>query len=144
MESNTLTEKKTINDTESYDPTKKGVNNYLKNNKSMYNNNGKYFDPYLFNKKFDEYIKKETEERLIEGKIKTNDLNYLENIKVEPYELPLNKIMINIKNMWFSLFDNIIDGNNPFNDFNNDKIFYMAISLVTISLLFIFLYTVFC
>lgn len=139
MENNTLAENKS----NSYDPTKESVNNYLKDNKSMYNNNGKYFDPYLFNRKFDDYIKNETEETLLEGRIRTNDLNYLENIKVEPYELPLNKIMINIKNMWFSLFDNIISENNPFENFNNDKIFYMAISLVTISLLFIFLYTVF-
>ena len=138
---NMLTEKE--NNSGSYDPTKESVHDYLKNNKSMYNNNGKYFDSYLFNRKFDDYIKNETEEKLLESKIKTNDLNHLANIKAEPYELPLNKIMINIKNMWFSLFDDIMIGNNPFEDFGNNKIFYMAISLVTISLLFIFLCTIF-
>ncbi len=40
-----------------YDPTVPLVENYLKTNMSMYDNRGKYFDSYLFNKKFEKTIK---------------------------------------------------------------------------------------
>lgn len=130
-------------ESKSFDPMQKHVDNYLKNNKTMYDNEGKYYDEQLFNNKFDDYIKKENKQRLLEGKIKTNDLNEISNITIQPYELPLNKIMINIKNMWFGIFDDVMDQNNPFDDINNDQIFYMAISLVAISLIYLFLYVIF-
>ena len=130
-------------ESKSFDPMQKHVDNYLKNNKTMYDNEGKYYDEQLFNNKFDDYIKKENKQRLLEGKIKTNDLNEISNITIQPYELPLNKIMINIKNMWFGIFDDVMDQNNPLDDINNDQIFYMAISLVAISLIYLFLYVIF-
>jgi hypothetical protein len=138
MENNMLQE-----ESKSFDPMQKHVDNYLKNNKTMYDNEGKYYDEQLFNNKFDDYIKKENKQRLLEGKIKTNDLNEISNITIQPYELPLNKIMINIKNMWFGIFDDVMDQNNPLDDINNDQIFYMAISLVAISLIYLFLYVIF-
>lgn len=126
-----------------YDSTKESVEDYMKNNKSMYDNYGKYFDSYLFNAKFKDYIKKEDKHRLLEGKLNTNDLDKIANTKIEPYELPINKIIINIKDMWFNMFDNIMDMNNPFDNFTNEKIFYFGISLIVISLLYLFLYVIF-
>lgn len=139
MENNVL-EPKTD---KSYDPTKEDVRNYLLENDTMYNNNGKYFDPYLFNRKFEEYIEQETKERLLSDDIKTNDLEKIENTKIDPYELPLNKIIINTKTMWFNLFDNVINLKSPLDNFTNDDIFYLSISLIIMSLLYIFLYMLF-
>ncbi len=127
----------------SYNPAKESVENYLKNNTTMYDNHGKYFDSYLFNAKFNNYIKKENESRLMEGKLETNDLNSIANTHIEPYELPIDKIIINIKDMLFAMFDDVVDLNNPFTDFSNDKIFYFAISLIVISLMYLFFYVIF-
>jgi len=140
MENNML---KNENKKLSYDPAKESVENYLKNNDTMYDNKGKYFDSYLFNAKFNEYIKKEDKNRLMDGKLETNDLNKISNTQIEPYELPLNKIIINIKDMWFNIFDNVMDLNNPFENFDNNEIFYLAISLIVISLMYLFFYVIF-
>ena len=45
----------------------------------MYDNRGKYFDAYLFNKEFDEYIQKQDKKRLYEQELKTTDLNNIVN-----------------------------------------------------------------
>lgn len=132
-----------IEKSEYYDPTKNNVNNYLKGDTTMYDNYGKYFDSYLFNKKFDKYIDKESNERFLDNEIKTNDLDSLANMKINPYELPISKIMVNIKNMWFNIFDDIIELKNPFSIINDDNIFYMAISLISIALVYLFLYMLF-
>ena len=129
--------------TNAYNPAKESVEHYLKNNKTMYDNKGKYFDSYLFNAKFDNYIEEENKDRLMSGKLKTNDLNKISNTQIEPYELPLNKIIINIKDMWFTMFDDIMDTKNPFTDFSNEKIFYLATSLIVISLIYLFFYVIF-
>ncbi len=119
------------------DPTKKMVNNYLETNKSMYDNRGKYFDQYLFNQKFDQYIKEKNAERIFKEKVQTYDLDRVDNIEIQPYQLPLNKLLINFKNVWFELFDNIINNNNPLYMFNTNNFFYFGVSLVVIFLLYI-------
>lgn len=126
-----------------YDPTKSMVNDYLKTNKSMYDNRGKYFDTYLFNQKFDEYIKEKTAERKLKEQVQLYDLDTIENIQVEPYQLPLNKLLINFKNVWFNLFDNLIEGKNPTELFTTSNFFYFGITFIVIFLLYIMLSFIF-
>ncbi len=135
-----------ITQTESYDPLKNMVKDYLKDNVSMYDNRGKYFDAYLFNKKFDDYIEQKNKERLLKEKVKLYDLNKVENIKINPYELPINKLLINVKNTWFDMFDNLINGRqiiNPDDPNQLDSFFYIGITLITIALLYILLSYIF-
>ena len=126
-----------------YDPTIEKVNNYLKTNKSMYDNRGKYFDQYLFNQKFDEYIKKTNNERKLKEKVQLYDLDRISNIEIAPYQLPIDKLLINLKNVWFDFFDNLINLNNPFDNFNTKNLFYYGITLVVIYLLIIMLSFIF-
>jgi hypothetical protein len=126
-----------------YDPTKPMVNEYLKGIETMYDNRGKYFDQYLFNKKFDEYIEKTNKERLLKQNVRLYDLDKIENIKISPYELPLNKLLIKIKDAWFSLFDNLINYRYPLINITNDDFFYFGITLVIISIIYILLYYIF-
>ncbi len=135
-----------ITQTPSYDPLKNMVKDYLKENVSMYDNRGKYFDAYLFNKKFDEYIEKKNKERLLKEKVKLYDLNKVENIKVNPYDLPLNKILINTKTTWFDMYDNLVSGRkiiNPDDPEQLDSFFYIGITLIVIAILYIMLTYVF-
>ena len=110
---------------------------------TMYDNRGKYFDPYEFNKKFDEYIEKQSKIRLLEDKLKLNDLNTIENIKVAPYQLPFNKMLIGLKDTWFNFYDAIINKRNPFENFSNDDIFYFSITLILIALIYVLLSFIF-
>lgn len=130
-------------ETNYYDPTKQMVNNYLKTNISMYDNRGKYFDSYLFNQKFDEYIKQKTAERKLKEQVQLYDLNNIDNIQIQPFELPLNKLLINFKNLWFKLFDDIIHGNNPANLFSTTNFFYFGMTFIIIFLLFVMLSYIF-
>lgn len=130
-------------DTNFYDPTKKMVNNYLKTNESMYDNRGKYFDSYLFNKKFDDYIQQKTQERKLKEQVQLFDLDNVDNIQVQPYELPLNKLLINFKNIWFNIFDDLINGNNPSYLFTTSNFFYFGITFIVIFLLYIMLSYIF-
>ena len=109
----------------------------------LYSNNEKFFDSKEFNKNFDKYIESQSKNRLINEQIKLNDLNSITNIKIYPYQLPLNKILINIKNTWFNLFDNIITNNKIKFDFNDDTIFYISITLIVVALLYIILLFIF-
>jgi hypothetical protein len=131
------------NENNFFDPTAEMVNNYLKTNKSMYDNRGKYFDTYLFNQKFDEYIREKNSERLLKEKVRLNDLNNIENIQVQPYELPLNKLLINFKNVWFKFFDDIINLKNPFEDIKTMDMFYFGITFIVIFILYIMLSYIF-
>lgn len=126
-----------------YDPTIEKVNNYLKTNNSMYDNRGKYFDSYLFNKKFDDYIQKVNRERLLKEKVQLYDLDRISNIQIAPYQLPIDKLLINLKDVWFEFFDNIINLNNPFDNFNTTNLFYYGITLITIYLLIVMLSYIF-
>lgn len=122
-----------------YDPVAEKVNNYLDTNFSMYDNRGKYFDSYLFNRKFDEYIKKINDERLIKEKVQLYDLDRISNIQVAPYQLPIDKLLINLKNIWFDFFDNIINFKNPVENFNSVDLFYYGITFIIIYILIIML-----
>ena len=130
-------------ETNFYDPTKSMVNNYLKTNKSMYDNRGKYFDTYLFNQKFDEYIKEQTAERKLKEQVQLYDLDTIENIQVQPYQLPLDKLLINFKNIWFALFDDLINGQNPTDLFTTSNFFYFGITFIVIFILYIMLSYIF-
>jgi hypothetical protein len=130
-------------ETNNYDPTRQMVNDYLDTNMSMYDNRGKYFDSYLFNQKFDEYIKQKTAERKLKEQVQLYDLDNIENIQVQPYELPINKMMINFKNLWFELFDNLINGNKTTYLFTTVNFFYFGMTFVVIFLLYIMLSYIF-
>lgn len=132
-----------INNINYNDPTVEKVNNYLKDNKGMYDNKGKFFDSYLFNKKFDDYIKKSTENRLLSEKVKLYDLDQINNIQIAPYELPLNKLLINLKDVWFDFFDNIINYRNPLDNFTTINLFYYGISFISIYIMVIMLSFIF-
>jgi hypothetical protein len=126
-----------------YNPTQKMVNNNLKTNQSMYDNRGKYFDSYLFNQKFDEYIKQKTTERQLKEQVQLYDLDSIDNIQVQPYELPLNKLIINFKNIWFELFDDLLTGKDPSNLFTTTNFFYFGITLIVVFVLYIMLSYIF-
>lgn len=126
-----------------YDPTKKMVGEYLKDNITMYDNKGKYFDTYLFNQKFDEYIRQKTRERKLKEQVQLYDLNNVDNIQVLPWELPINKLLINFKNIWFELFDDIANGKNPVSLFNIENFFYFGITFIIIFLMYIMLSYIF-
>jgi hypothetical protein len=130
-------------ETNFYDPTKEMVNNYLKNDITMYDNRGKYFDSYLFNQKFEEYIKEKTTERKLKEQVQLYDLDSIDNIQVQPYQLPLDKLLINFKNIWFGLFDNLIEGKNTTNLFTTSNFFYFGITFVVIFILYIMLSYIF-
>jgi hypothetical protein len=118
---------------------------------SMYDNRGKYFDQVLFNKKFEGYIEEKNKERLLKQKVKAQDLDNVENIVVKPYQLPLNKILINTKNTWFDIYDNITTGTSILGDYNdtngknelNNKLFYIGITLIFVTILYILLSFIF-
>jgi hypothetical protein len=119
------------------------VDEYLKTNISMYDNRGKYFDTYLFNQKFDKYIKQKNDERVLKQKVQTYDLDRIDNIQIAPYQLPLDKLLINFKNVWFSLFDDLINSKNPIDNFTTTNLFYYGISLIIIFILYIMLSYIF-
>lgn len=126
-----------------YDPTKEMVDNYLKTNISMYDNKGKYFDQYLFNQKFDQYIKQKTEERKLKEQVQLYDLDTIDNIQVQPYQLPLDKLLINFKNIWFELFDDIMNKKNPSELLTINNFFYFGITFVIVFILYIMLSFIF-
>jgi hypothetical protein len=110
---------------------------------SIYDNRGKYFDAYLFNKEFDEYIKKQSRRRILEQEFKATDLNNIVNKVPKPYELSLINILFNIKNTWI-----IIISKYKRKEYNLDKldinsIFYIGITFVIIALLYIFIFLIF-
>jgi hypothetical protein len=139
---NPITNKNQIGGAQSFDPIKSMVAGYS-NNKSMYDNTNKYFDSKLFNNKFDNYIKNEDKERLLKEKMKLYDLNHIANIPVYPYQLPFNKILININQTWFGIYDDITHNINPINTITNNKIFYIGVTFIAISLLYIILTYIF-
>jgi len=104
--------------------------------RSMYDNTGKYFDQYLFNKKFDEYVGEQKKINLTKEKVRLNDLNKAENLKIKPYQLPLNTILINTKNISFDVFDDLISGTNPVKKLYGDNLFYLGILLMAITLIY--------
>jgi hypothetical protein len=104
--------------------------------RSMYDNTGKYFDQYLFNKKFDQYVEEQKKLNLTKERVRLDDLNKAENLKIKPYQLPFDKILINTKNVTFDIFDNLISGDSIKNKLYGDNLFYLGILCLTITLLY--------
>ena len=132
-----------VDNTIPYDPLKSLVKNYLQDNISMYDNRGKYFDQYLFNKKFDEYVEQKNKERLLKEKVRLYDLNKVENIEIQPYDLPLNKILINTKNTWFNMYDDVLNKKNPIKSLDFKSFFYIGITLIIVVILYVLLSYIF-
>jgi hypothetical protein len=109
----------------------------------MYDNRGKYFDAYLFNKEFDEYIQKQDKKRLYEQELKTTDLNNVVNKVPKPYELSLKNILFNIKDTWIIIISKFKSKEYNFNRLNIDSIFYIGLSFIIITLLYILIYFIF-
>ncbi len=109
--------------------------------KNMYNNRGKYFDTAQFNKAFDVYIEEQTKDRLLNQKVKLDDLNRIENIKIPPTQLPLKNLFLNIKKAWTNLFNNISNQKNIFS--NTDDFFYFGLTLIIIALLYMIINFIF-
>jgi hypothetical protein len=112
--------------------------NYSQGN-SMYDNRGKYFDLYDFNKNFDDYVTQQQKQRLLNEKLKLTDLSTIDSIKVKPYQLPLDKMLINVKDTWFELYDKAVGGENPITNFEEDNFFYVGITLIVVALIYIML-----
>jgi hypothetical protein len=130
-------------DSNSNNPVNKLSNEYLSNIQTMYDNKGKFFDNRLFNQRFDNYIKEQQQKRITDQDVKLHDLNSITNLETEPYKLPLYKILFNIQIMWFNIFDNIVNYKNPFENFNQNDIFYLGVSIIILVLLYLFLYIIF-
>ena len=105
--------------------------------KNMYNNRGKYFDSAQFNKAFDVYIEEQTKDRLLNQKVKLDDLNRIENIKIPPTQLPLKNLFINLKNTWVNLFN----GKNILKD--TDDSFYFGLTFIIVALLYLIISFIF-
>ncbi len=105
--------------------------------KGMYNNRGKYFDSAQFNKAFDVYIEEQTKDRLLNQKVKLDDLNRIENVKIPPTQLPLKDLFINIKNAWVNFFY----GKNIFS--NIDDSFYFGLTFIIVGLLYLIITFIF-
>ena len=109
--------------------------------KNMYNNRGKYFDSAQFNKAFDVYIEEQTKDRLLNQKVKLDDLNRIENIKIPPTQLPLKDLFINIKRAWSNFFNNLFRGKNIFG--NTEDSFYFGLTFIIIALLYLIISFIF-
>jgi hypothetical protein len=106
---------------------------------SMYDNRGKYFDLYDFNKDFDDYIRQQQKLRLLNEKLRLTDLSTIDSIKIKPYQLPIDKMLINTKDVWFELYDKVTQGTNPLTNLSNDDFFYVGITLIVFALLYVML-----
>jgi len=109
--------------------------------KNMYNNRGKYFDPVQFNKAFDVYVEEQTKDRLLNQKVKLDDLNRIENIKIPPTQLPLKDLFINIKKAWTNFFNNLLNGKKIFD--NTDDSFYFGLTFIIVALLYLIISFIF-
>jgi len=109
--------------------------------KNMYNNRGKYFDPVQFNKAFDVYIEEQTKDRLLNEKVKLNDLNRIRNNKIPPTQLPLKDLFVNIKRAWSNFFNNLFRGKSVFG--NTDDSFYFGLTFIIIALLYLIISFIF-
>ena len=112
-------------------------------NRSVFDNRGRFFDPYKFNKEFEKYIEEQKKKRLKEQELKTYDLNKIDNMIIKPYNLPFKNILLNTQSMWFRFFDNMINGVYIFENSTFDDIFYIALSFITIFLIYVIIYSLF-
>lgn len=126
--------------TEPFKITTNQYNTPYSQGNTMYDNRGKFFDLYDFNKNFDAYIQQQQKERLLNEKLKLTDLSTIDSIKIKPYQLPLDRMLINVKDTWFEMYDNVINGENPLNNILEDKFFYIGLTLVIVALMYIMLW----
>lgn len=128
---------------EIYRPIKVITNQYntpFSQGDTMYDNRGKYFDLYDFNKDFDAYIRQQQKQRLLNEKLKLTDLSTIDSIKIKPYQLPLDKMLINVKDTWFEMYDEVSKGENPLTKINEDKFFYIGLTLIIVALIYVMLW----
>lgn len=99
------------------------------------NGSSKKFDLGQFNKTFDRNKEIATESQ------KINDLNKLnalsrETMRVSLYDLSLFQIIINTKNTWFNLLDDLLDQNFELETFTKEnRLFYIGLTVVFFSVL---------
>jgi hypothetical protein len=74
---------------------------------------------------------------------KLYDLNKVENIEIQPYDLPLNKILINTKNTWFNMYDDVLNRKNPITNLDFKSFFYIGITLIIVVILYVLLSYIF-
>ena len=93
-------------------------------------NNSKMFDLSKFNDIFTKNKEKSKESQ------KLNDLNKLNNLseetkKVSLYDLPISEIVINIKNTWFNILDDILNQDYDIDIFiKENRLFYIGITIL--------------
>lgn len=127
------------NETDIYDVSSRGITS----DRSMFDNRGRFFDPYQFNKEFEKYIEDNKKRRLKEQKLRTYDLEKIENTKLKPYNMTFSKIIKNIQSMWFRYYDNIRNGKNILDAATYDDLFYLSITFITIYIMYIMIYLIF-
>ncbi len=110
---------------------------------SMYDNRGKYFDAYLFNKEFNEYIQKQSKRRILEQEFKTTDLENIVNKIPKPYELSLKDILFNTKNTWIIIISKFKNKQYNLGELNIDSIFYIGLTFIVVALLYILVFLMF-
>jgi len=115
----------------------------ITSDRSMFDNRGRFFDPYQFNKEFEKYIDNSKKRRLTEQKLKTYDLEKIENARIRPYNMSFSKITKNIQSMWFRYYDNISNGKNILEGASYNDLFYLSITFITVYILYIMIYLIF-
>ena len=115
----------------------------ITSDRTMFDNRGRFFDPYQFNKEFEKYIDDSKKRRLKEQKLRTHDLEKIENTRIRPYNMSFSKIIKNIQSMWFRYYDNIRNGKKIFEGASYDDLFYLSITFITVYILYIMIYLIF-
>lgn len=115
----------------------------ITSDRTMFDNRGRFFDAYQFNKEFEKYIDDSKKRRLKEQKLRTHDLEKIENTRIRPYNMSFSKIIKNIQSMWFRYYDNIRNGKNILEGVSYDDLFYLSITFITVYILYIMIYLIF-
>ena len=126
-------------ETDIYDVSSGGITS----DRTMFDNREKFFDPYQFNKEFEKYIDDSKKRRLKEQKLRSYDLDKLENTRIRPYNMSFSKIIKNIQSMWFRYYDNIRNGKNILEGASYDDLFFLSITFITVYILYIMIYLIF-
>lgn len=90
------------------------------------------FDNDAFNKKFSKMIEDTKSDVQDEEDFRLQQLNNVTNKKL--YDQTILEIMINIKNAWFNLLDDIINTNITWSTFTKDnRLFYFGITILFVA-----------
>lgn len=101
---------------------------------------GRKFDLAKFNIEFDRNKEIAKENQRISDLNKLNALSQ-ETVHVSLYDLPLADIIINIKNTWFNLLDDLLDQKFEIETFTKDnRLFYIGITILFFTII-LYLYT---